>query len=302
MTLTKHEQGHHTVAWKLEMLRLESLLVGMTLSEAAHNLVQVGQELLSELGVGLQWLAGEELDEDEEPFRQYSQLALDDARAVLDARLRSINPDGNDTMVILLAAQELANAWMNGVNVLPLGAADIGAPAKGRGEGTALARLREFEHRKAPATTKKRVRDDSYTPEAARDDFLRLLDTKAVSYLHVAAQSGLAYPADQDQRVIVIVRRFLRAARSAFPKALEHSGIDTNEGVLALINGLKTVVADIDDAVDAVFEEDVPDTGPDLDLGGGDEGDEDDDGDLVDRRPLKVRIGVGPDGRYQIMS
>jgi hypothetical protein len=265
-TLTKGEQGHHTVAWSLEMLRLVKLLKGLPLNESAGELLSICEETIAELGEGLEWLAAEdELDEDGDysEENEYTRETLGAARDDLRAQVDSLNPDGSDTLVVLEAMQELVAAWMRAVNVMPLGSSDEGAYPNSRGESTALPALKGYEK---AARSKSRKRKLPLTTEQLWINLLRLFDRVAVEYLHTDEHVGRAYPAESDKRTGVIVRRFLRACEVAFAHAYADTGIGTEAGVRRLLGHVRVLFTSVDDVIAIALGEE-PGTGAEVDVG-----------------------------------
>src|SRR4051812_6908743 len=144
-TLTKGEQGHHTVAWSLETLRLATLLKGKPLDAATATLRSVCEETLAELDEGLGWLSDEEAMDEPTEDSKYTRILLEGAKADLTLRAVSIDPDTDGTLAVVEGMQRLVEAWMRAMNVMPLASADKGAVPGSHGESTAIPVLKAYE-------------------------------------------------------------------------------------------------------------------------------------------------------------
>jgi hypothetical protein len=234
-TLFKSDQGHHAVAFKLESMRLDALR-GETLSEAATILKEMATEAIGDIKAALTALDDEDsqADEFDESRSDYSSLVLTSARDELQGLVDTFDPDATDAARLVLDVQELAGSWMRAVAVLPLATADVGGPAGGKGEGKAIAVLKGYE---VAAKGKKRL-SQTRTAEA-RENLIKLLDMEAIGWLHDDESTGLGYPESGDERVGLILRRWLRAANDAFPNAYEDTGIGTADQLRPIVERLK---------------------------------------------------------------
>lgn len=223
-TLVKGEQGHHTVAWSLEVRRLDGAMLGKPLPDAATALCALADETLAELDEGLTFLAApEDTGHAVDTWAQslWSTQMLTPVRAELVEAIAACDPAG-ESLDLLVSVQSLAEAWMRAANALPLTSALKGAPANTKGEGVALGWLRAEETRRGAGGRLKRVAPDD---EGVRQRLFTLLDREAVQYLRQDDPQGQGYPVNRDQRVGVILRRFLKAAEHVFPMCYRDADI-----------------------------------------------------------------------------
>jgi hypothetical protein len=237
-TLTKGEQGHHTVAWSLEAARLVSLLKHKPLEGAAATLRTTGGETVGELEAGLEWLTEEETADGASEDSKYTRSLLQYARDDLQQQIDALDPNESDALAVMEAMQRLAEAWMRAMNVMPLASADIGANPDSHGESTAIPALKANEK---PADGK---RKQKLSAKQLWVQLQRLFDNVAVGYLHGDANVGRAYPADKDTRVAVIVGRYLRACKAAFPLAYGTTQMGSERGVMTILGWLDVKLDD----------------------------------------------------------